>query len=546
MMVRKEWQNLNGTWNIQGEKIPESSKILVPFPVESSLSGIGKTVEKFECIRQFTLPKEWGSEGRVLLHFGAVDWETTVFVNGKEVGKHRGGYAPFSFDITDALKNNLKSNKSVEDTVHTLSVKIFDPSNKGHQPRGKQSLEPNGVWYSSVSGIWQTVWLEPVPEDYLQEIRLSPDADNAVLTIEPTVNHHRKNLTIVVQAFDGETKVAAAYGGTGGPLLMKFNPKELKRWSPDLPHLYQLRIQLRENEKPIDQVQCYCAFRKIEVRNGASNTPRIFLNGQPFFLMGVIDQGYYPDGLYTAPSDNAMRMDIRVAKSLGFNTIRKLGKVESQRWYYGCDKMGMLVWQDLPSAENKTAEAQTEFKNEMQEILSPLHAHPSLVIWSVFNEGMGQHKTEDYVDLIRKKDATRLICGASGWADTNVGDIKSHHKFPGPECPQPDGKRALVIGSFGGLTLIPPDENLWTKNVWGFQHVSDSETLLNRYRAMHTVLRHMIKNEGLSGAVFHQLTDIESECNGLMSYDRILLKVPPDDFFKINRKTVETLRNVKK
>lgn len=539
MMVREQWLNLNGLWSVSGtnqtaeQETAPSGNVLVPFPLESSLSAYhAKSYSpSFEYRREFTIPADWAKDSRILLHFGAVDWETTVWVNGKEAGRHRGGYDPFSFDITEAL---------VPGAVNQLSVQVFDPVNEGIQPRGKQSRNPSGIWYSPVSGIWQTVWLEPVPQDYIRSVQIFPDSDSGYLTVYPFVQNPRKKLTLVAEIFDDGKPLTVAYGGSGGPLLLKLPEETLKRWSPDAPNLYQLRVQLLENEKPIDQVDCYCAFRKIEIRKETPNgIPRIYLNNEPFFLMGVTDQGYFPDGLYTAPSDAALRMDIRVAKTLGFNTIRKFWKIEPQRWYFWCDRLGILVWQDIPGGENRSLEAQHEFKEEMQRMILPLMNHPSVVLWSLFNEGMGQHNTAEYVALVRKIDPSRLVNGASGWVDTGDGDLSDRHQFPGPEMPPRDPLRASVIGSFGGFTLVPPAENLWSQSTWGFQHVPDSDTLLRRYRTMHLQLRKMIREEGLSGAVFHQLTDVESECNGLTSYDRVLLKIPPEEFFKINKETID-------
>jgi beta-galactosidase/beta-glucuronidase len=537
MMIRKQWLNLNGQWTIaESSRLNQPQHILVPFPIESLLSGLnsGSNSSSFVYQREFTIPADWTKDNRVLLHFGAVDWETTVFVNGKEIGQHRGGYDPFSFDITDYIHRRGTSN--------LLTVKVFDPSNKGIQPRGKQSQEPAGTWYSAVSGIWQTVWLEPVPQDYIRSIQIFPDADNGVLMIYPFVSSSRKGLTLTAEVFDGEKPLTTAYGGSGGPLLLKLDKNTLKWWSPDSPNLYQLRIQLLENENPVDQVNSYCAFRTVEIRKDTANRSRIYLNGKPFFLMGITDQGYFPDGLYTAPSDAAMRMDIRIAKSLGFNTLRKLWKIEPQRWYFWCDRLGMLVWQEIPGGDNRTAESQAEFGEEMQRMILTLTNHPSVIVWSVFYEGMGQHKTSEYVDLVRRIDPYRLVNGTSGWRDTGSGDLNVHHKFPGPEMPADDAPRATVVGSFGGFTLVPPAENRWTSGTWGFQHVSDSDMLLQRYRTAHEQLRKMIKDNGLSGAVFHQLTDVESECNGLTTYDRVLLKVPPEEFYKINRETIESCR----
>jgi hypothetical protein len=345
-------------------------------------------------------------------------------------------------------------------------------------------------------------------------------------------------LTLSVEAFDGEETVAKVYGGSEGTLLMQFDKDTLKSWSPDSPHLYQIRVRLLDKDIQVDQVGSYCAFRKIELGRDKQGFSRIRLNGQTLFQMGVIDQGYWPDGLYTPPSDDAIRMDIRVAKSLGFNVIRKHLKIEPDRWYYWCDRIGMLVWQDMPSGENRTLEAQVQFREELQKMVQLISNHPSIVLWTIFNEGSGQHHTAEYVEMVAKLDPTRLINGAGGWIDAGVGHLNDAHKFPGPEMPKLNPDRASIIGSFGGFTLVPPEKNLWTSETWGFQHVPDSESLLKRYQSLHKELRQMIQTHGLAGAVFHQLTDTEAECNGLTSYDRVLLKIPPEEFYKINRETI--------
>lgn len=540
-LVRKKWLNLNGLWDWKDGNRPvppnmmESNRydgqVLVPFPIGSTLSGVRGFFERIVYRRFFMLPEDWPKEERILLHFGAVDWETVVWVNGRQVGTHRGGYDSFSFDITDYLKDTQAG-------ANELIVHVFDPTDHGKQPRGKQSTNPSGIWYSPVSGIWQTVWLEPVPADYLRNVYFLPDYDKGVVTIFPVVDKPRKNLTVTAEAFDGEEIIAEAFGGSEGPLLMCFDKNTLKPWSPDSPHLYQFRICLLDKDVLVDQIGSYSAFRKIDISQDRQGFSRIRLNRKTLFQMGVIDQGYWPDGLYTPPSDDAIRMDIRVAKSLGFNVIRKHLKIEPARWYYWCDRLGMLVWQDMPSGENRTPDAQTQFQEELQKMIQSLSVHPSVVLWTIFNEGAGQHDTEKYVEMVGKLDSSRLVNGAGGWIDVGVGHLNDSHRFPGPEMPKPNPHRASVIGSFGGFTLVPPEENLWTPDTWGFQHVADSETLFKRYQMLHEELQRLIREQGLAGAVFHQLVDVESECNGLTSYDRVLLKIPPEKFEKINRETI--------
>ncbi len=553
LMVRKEWLSLNGLWDwtslSTGKQATTDAattseavtkQILVPFPPESTLSGgsnagaiaSGRTAERMEYRRHFNIPEHWPSDQRILLHFGAVDWETQVWVNGNEVGIHRGGYDSFSFDITEHSKFGEENE---------LVVHVFDPTNQGQQPRGRQSITPSGIWYSASSGIWQSVWLEPVPQEFLRGVQYHADVETGVLTVQPTIDRPRPELTVFVEVFDGEDTVAVAYGGCDGPILVQMPKDSLKPWSTDSPHLYQVRIRLLDRDVPVDQVGSYCAFRHFEVRKNDEGVARFYLNGNPFFPMGVVDQGYWPDGLYAAPCDAAIRMDIQMARSFGFNTIRKHLKVESQRWYYWCDRLGVLVWQDMPNGENRSTEAKNQFREELSRMLAQLANHPSVVQWTLFHEGLGQHQTADYVKLVQELDPTRPINAAAGWRDENLGNVNDQHKFPGPELSASLTKddRVLVIGSFGGLTLVPPDENLWTSETWGFQHVSDSPALLSRYRLMHQELRRMIRDNNLAGAIFHQLTDIESECNGLTPYDRAFLKVPQEEFRAINRETIK-------
>ena len=539
-LVRSEWLNLNGHWDWREGSAGQSSgqsarqegfahQILVPFPVESILSGVTRHVERCVYRRFFSIPRDWAADDHILLHFGAVDWEATVFVNGQRVGVHRGGYTPFSFDITSFVHRN---------EPNELVVQVFDPSHRGEQPRGKQSGTPSGIWYTASTGIWQTVWLEPVPPFHIQSLQIRADHETGHVTILPVVNATHRDLTVVAEAFDGDETVTKVYGGVGGPLLMRFDTTNIKTWSPDSPHLYQLRVQLLYRNAPVDRVGSYFAFRTIEIVRGRDGFPVVYLNGERLFLMGVIDQGYWPDGLYTAPSDRAHLMDIRVAKAMGFNVIRKYQKIEPERWYFWADRLGILVWQDMPSGENRSSAAQEQFRTELQQMILTRSHHPSIIAWTIFNEGAGQHNTAEYVDMVRRLDPTRLIIGASGWTDTGLGDVNVSHRFPGPEMPAIDVNRAAVIGLFGGLALPPPLEHRWSEEAWGHLRVSDSDTLARRYEQMHEELRRFIRTRGLAGAFFHQLTDVESECNGFLSYDRQLLKVPSETLERINRETI--------
>ena len=536
-LLRSDWLNLNGHWDWRDNTDRREGfthQILVPFPPESSLSGVGQFVERCTYRRTFTIPTHWDEDDLIMLHFGAVDWEATVFVNGKRVGTHRGGYTSFSFDIT-AFVNREEPNEIV--------VQVFDPTQRGEQPRGKQSTTPTGIWYTASSGIWQTVWLEPVPRYHIEMLQVHADFRTGLVTILPILNTPNGNLTIIAEAFDGlhgTESVAKSYGGTGDPLMMRFDRFRITPWSPNRPHLYRLHVQLLDGDTPVDTVGSYFAFRSIEMVRSSDGHPVVQLNGQRLFLMGVVDQGFWSDGLYTAPSDSARLMDIRVAKSLGFNVIRKHQKIEPERWYFWADYMGMLVWQDMPSGENRSPESREQFQTELQRMIESRWHHPSIMAWTIFNEGAGQHDTREYVTLVRHLDPTRLINAASGWTDDGLGDVNASHRFPGPAMPDPDMSRLAVIGLFGGLALLPPEEHRWggVDESWGHQYVADWEGFIRRYEQMHGELRRMIQTQGLAGAFFHQLTDVETECNGLMFYDRREPKIPYETLLQINRETI--------
>jgi len=532
-LVRSEWLNLNGYWDWKNVNDPNEGfyqRILVPFPVESALSGVMQHTERCIYRRTFTIPPDWKEDDHLLLHFGAVDWEASVFVNGEHVGTHRGGYDSFSFDITPFV-HRAGSNE--------LVVQVFDPSQNGEQPRGKQSSVPAGIWYTASTGIWQTVWLEPVPPHYIRTLQIHADPRTGLVTILPILNAPHKELRVFAEAFDGNESIGKSYGGSDGPLLMPFDRGSIKAWSPDSPHLYHIRVQVLYRDIPLDTVSSYFAFRHVEVTKDRNGFPVIHLNGNRLFLMGVVDQGFWPDGLYTAPSDGARLADILTAKRLGFNVIRKYQKIEPERWYFWCDHFGILVWQDMPSGENRSPESQQQFRTELQRMIQSRLTHPSIIAWTIFNEGAGQHQTPEYVELLRRIDPTRLINGASGWTDFGLGDVHASHRFPGPVMPRAEANRAAVIGLFGGLTLVPPAEHRWTEDTWAYQHVPNSAAFIRRYEQMHDELRQMIQTRGLAGAFFHQLTDIESECNGLVPYDRRNLKVPEKMIEQINQGTIK-------
>ena len=512
-MVRKDWLNLNGLWDIKLGDGTES-KILVPFAIESALSGVMKHVDRVTYRRSFEIPKGWSGQ-QVLLHFGAVDWESKVTLNGKELGVHRGGYDAFSYNITDALKG---------EGAQEITVEVFDPTDLGGQPRGKQKLKPGSIMYTATTGIWQTVWLEPVPPAHIESLRIVPDVDDGCL-----------RLTVVgsgsveaVASEDGKD-IAQVTGQAGSELKLSIpNPK---LWSPDSPHLYDLRVALKSGDKTVDAVTSYFGMRKIALGKDDKGVTRMMLNGKPVFQVGPLDQGFWPDGIYTAPTDEALRFDIVETKRLGFNTTRKHVKVEPDRWYYWCDKLGLLVWQDMPCGNSYTDKPQPinkpQFKSELVNMVKNLWNHPSIIMWVVFNENQGQHDTEALVAEVKALDPSRLVNNASGNDDKNCGDVIDKHTYPGPESPKPEENRAAVLGEFGGLGL-PVDGHTWTKKTWGYEGTKNIEDLTNGYEKLLRKSWDLNATAGLSAVIYTQLTDVETECNGLLTYDREINKVVPE------------------
>ena len=545
-MVRPDWLNLNGLWQLAlghpddavpvGKRLPD--EILVPFPVESALSGVMRRADRLWYRRTFRVPEGW-RDRRVLLHFQAVDWEATVFVNGKQLVTHRGGYDSFSVDITDALKRT---------GAEELIVKVFDPTSGGEQPRGKQVNEPKGIWYTPSTGIWQTVWLEPVPKTYIERLRVVPDVDDNSVRVTAEVAGEGEGYVVHAEgmlppAARGEpSEPSGTWGSPGEELRVSLAGKPKTRlWSPDSPYLYDLKVTLHQqgNESSprkeiVDQVGSYFGMRKIDLAKDDQGFVRMRLNGEFLFQIGPLDQGFWPDGLYTAPTDEALRYDVEVTKKLGFNMTRKHVKIEPARWYYWCDKLGLLVWQDMPSGTNKTAPSQQQFQRELSWMVDGFSNHPSIIVWVVFNEGWGQHDTERYVELVKQMDPSRLVNSASGWTDTGAGDLCDIHKYPGPAAPEPEPARAGVLGEFGGLGL-PVDGHTWTEKSWGYRGTADSAELTARYVGLLRRVWGFQQSHGLSAAVYTQITDVETECNGLLTYDRDLIKVDAEKVAAANR-----------
>jgi len=517
-MVRSAWTNLNGRWDYAitakdaAEPVRWDGKILVPFPVQSQLSGVERAVNDSQRLwyhRTFVRPAlPRGS--RLLLHFGAVDWDATVYLNGVKLGEHRGGYDPFTFEITGALKGSGDQQ---------LVVSVWDPTDKGPEPRGKQVLRPHSIWYSAVTGIWQTVWLEPV-RGPISSVVAVPDIDRSEVAITVGMDQSRTDVPFRATVMSSGRVVKDFHGVKGLPLVLGIANPHL--WSPYDPFLYDLRIIVGR-----DTVMSYFAMRKIAVAKDSAGINRLFLNNRPLFEYGTLDQGWWPDGLYTAPTDDALRFDIEQTKRLGFNMIRKHVKVEPDRWYYYTDKLGMLVWQDMPSGDNDTPAGRQEFESELHAMVDALRNHPSIVMWVPFNEGWGQHDTPHYVSWLKSYDPTRLVNNATGWTDKHVGDVVDVHAYPGPAMPPVEAKRAAVLGEFGGLGLPTAGHTWLDQNNWGYRTFTTPEALGTAYRDLLAQLRFLIA-DGLSAAVYTQTTDVEIEVNGLMTYDRAVVKLPAD------------------
>ncbi len=537
IMERADWKNLNGLWDYvivdKGSTIPEKSegKILVPFAIESSLSGVEKRIDEMHELvyfRNFEIPSGWKGK-TILLHFGAVDWKADVWVNGVKIGSHTGGYTPFTYDITAAL--NKGSNK--------LIVKVWDPADKGYQPRGKQVSRPEGIWYTPVTGIWQTVWLEPVAEKHIQNLRITPDIDNHLLAVKAELSNTSASDLVVVDVYEGSRLISTGKSINGQSTEVSM-PKDAKLWSPNSPFLYSLKVTLKSGNKQIDQVSSYAAMRKYSTKRDANGIVRLELNNKALFQFGPLDQGWWPDGLYTAPTDEALRYDIQKTKDFGFNMIRKHVKVEPARWYTYCDKLGIIVWQDMPSGDRgpewqprnyfngteiKRSEASEAcYRKEWKEIMDYLYSYPCIGTWVPFNESWGQFKTTEIVEWTKQYDPTRLVNPASGGNHYTCGDILDLHHYPQPNMFLYDAQRATVLGEFGGIGLALKD-HLWEPNRnWGYVQFNTSKEATDEYVKYADLLYKLI-DKGFSAAVYTQTTDVEVEVNGLMTYDRKVIKL---------------------
>ena len=554
IMERGEWQNLNGLWDYVILPVGQSptsfdGEILVPFPVESSLSGVQERVGKDNELwyqREFTIPSGWRNN-KVLLHFGAVDWRTDVWVNDIKVGNHQGGYTPFSFDITQALTNGS----------NTVRVKVWDPTDDGYQPRGKQVNKPHGIWYTPVTGIWQTVWLEPVPETFIKNLRITPDIDKNILLVEAITNLTSASKRVEVKVKDGNNVVATGQSINNQAVEVSM-PQNVSLWHPDNPHLYDLEVIVWDGSKQLDKVDSYAAMRKYSMKRDDKGIIRLQLNNKDHFQFGPLDQGWWPDGLYTAPTDEALEYDIIKTKDLGFNMIRKHVKVEPARWYTHCDRHGIIVWQDMPNGDKspewqmrtyftgsereRSAESEANFRQEWKDVMDYLYSYPSIAVWVPFNEAWGQFKTEEIAEWTKAYDPTRLVNPASGGNHYTVGDMLDLHIYPGPSLYLYDAQRATVLGEYGGIGWANK-EHLWEPDRnWGYIQFNSSQEVTDEYIKYAEELKQLIR-QGFSAAVYTQTTDVEIEVNGLLTYDRELVKVDEDRVRKVNQEICNILND---
>ena len=537
-MARRSWLNLNGPWlyaftDSSRRPAEYDGEITVPFSPETELSGVGRALrsgEKNLYSREFYIPSEISGKLNQL-NFGAVDQSAAVWVNSTQVVRHTGGYLPFEADITDA----------VEDGYAQITVRVTDDTDRSFQSRGKQSSKRGGIWYTPQSGIWQTVWLEAVPETYVRSLRITPDIDKATVTVEADVR--------------GDEQAYAHFDGQDYPLPAEIPVLEFEPWCPENPKLYGFSVSCGE-----DEVFSYFAMRKIAVAKDKNGVPRLFLNNEPYFQNGLLDQGYWPDGLYTAPTDEALIYDISTAKAMGFNMLRKHIKVEPLRWYYHCDRLGMLVWQDMPNGGRRynpviisaplvtgihlndsahalfarsDSEGRAQFKSEFGELVNHLYNCPCICMWVIFNEGWGQFDARKMYDFVRSMDKTRVIDHASGWHDQGIGNVQSLHVYFKKYHFKPDKKgRAVLLSEFGGYSHQVPG-HCYNNKYFGYKKFEMPFQLEAALEDLYQTEIGPAKLQGLSAAVYTQLSDVEDELNGLLTYDRKVVKIAPEPMRKI-------------
>ncbi len=586
-MVREDWMNLNGLWDFylgiksSIDAVEFDKEIVVPFCVESQLSGVMQKVLPEDYMyyrRSFSLPKTWKSR-RIILHFGAVDWNTTIYVNGQEVGNHQGGYTSFEIDITNYLREH-----------NELIVEVQDPTDSFTQQKGKQSLNPSGIFYTATSGIWQTVWLEPVSEHHIKSIKMTPEVDDQMIRIE-LIESGKEMMIKEINIIDAEQNCVATSKSMSHSVTLSI--PEPKLWSPTNPYLYTVEIEVIDQGQIIDKIGGYFGMRKFDIVLDSANRKKFTLNDEVIFYNGILDQGYWPEGIYTAPTDEALKSDIETAKKMGFNMIRKHIKVEPARWYYWCDRLGIVVWQDMinggklafedlipkmmssgqleipekvivkmqsgdevsttdmmsiiqqvvANIDEDTSEewygyvgrdhdSRKMFEAELKEIIDQLYNVTSIGLWVPFNESWGQFDAKRIGDWVTSYDKTRQVDYHSGWVDTGGGEVRSFHTYCAPlEELIPDENRLFVISEFGGNTLLLGDKA--DEKIFSYGHHETSHEFTKAYSLLMNEVS-MLKNNGLGAVVYTQLTDVESELNGLMTYDRRAMKINPIELKKFN------------
>ena len=565
-MVRSAWQNLNGLWDyaIVDQKVDRIDRfyqqILVPFPVESALSGVKQTLKIDQRLwyrRKFTIPEDWAGQ-RILLHFGAVDWQAEVWINGKLAGSHVGGYLPFSFDITPYLWEG----------ENVVIVAVWDPSEVGLQECGKQTGKPNGIWYTAVSGIWQTVWLEPVSSTYIKSFKATPDFDSGKLILDVVLDGETKGTLIYAQVYTEGKEIVATEGMTWIPMQLPI--PEPHPWSPDDPYLYDLKISLSKNGQMVDEVGSYFAMRKFSVTRDASGQPRICMNNRPVFMLGPLDQGYWPDGLYTPPTEAAMLYDLEYTKKLGLNMVRKHVKVESLRWYAACDRLGLIVWQDMPNGgkpvndttstlamhfglqrddarEYKKAGREEEanrkqYREDLQGMIDHLYNCPCIAVWVPFNEGWGQFDAKEVGLWTKEYDPSRLVDHASGWFDRGGPDFISKHAYVLKLKNHADRTgRPFVISEFGGYSWMAAGHSWDESKKFGYKFFNSGEELTQGYIDLLEKELLPLVEKGLNAAVYTETTDVETEINGYLTYDREIEKMDAERIRQVHERVITSI-----
>ncbi|MDX6264048.1 MAG: hypothetical protein QOH84_5736 [Kribbellaceae bacterium] len=536
-LTRKRWQNLNGLWEFApaatGEAPPIgktlAEQVLVPYPIESALSGVQRHEDRMWYRRTFTVPSSWKGQ-RLLLHFGAVDYDAKVWVNGRQVATHRGGYDGFDVDVTNVLKRS---------GPQELIVWAEDLTDETFQPIGKQrEVGDNGIFYQGSSGIWRTVWMEPVATSSIDRLQLTPDLPSSSLKITADTSGPA-GLDVEATAYDGNKLVGKVKGKADTELKLPI--KNPKLWSPDSPFLYTLKVKLIDRGKTQDEVGSYSGMRSVGKVKGADGKLRLALNGKILFNLSTLDQGFWPDGLNTAPTDEALAFDLEQHKKLGFNTVRKHIKVEPDRWYYHADQLGLMVWQDMPAAKPDPIPAgpwRDQFKSELREMVDEHKSFTSITTWIPFNEGWGEWdlaETGRIADSVKAQDPSRLVNAHSGMnccdslGDSGRGDVIDHHAYLGPATSSPAGDRVAVDGEHGGFGLKTTD-HMWFGDGFAYEMTPDKATLTRRYVENQRDVLRSANSCGISGSVYTQITDVEGELNGFFTYDR---QIPKMDFAQV-------------